>query len=111
MGNKVGSGARIMEHFVSGMIVMSFIVAGVFFLRFWRDAHDRLFAFFAIAFFLFAVNRTALDYVGGASEATLFLYLIRLLAFCLIIAAIVDKNRSQRTVGNGRGAKTEQGRC
>ena len=36
--------------FMLGGLVMGCFVAGLFFLRFWRKTHDRLFAIFAIAF-------------------------------------------------------------
>jgi hypothetical protein len=33
------------------------VVAGLFFLRLWRQSHDRLFAWFAAAFALLAIQR------------------------------------------------------
>lgn len=46
-----------MFEFVSGLITMGFVVAGLFFLRFWRRAGDRLFAAFAVAFWMLAPIR------------------------------------------------------
>ena len=71
---------------------MGMATAGLFFLRFWRESRDRLFGFFALAFFLLAVNRLLLLFVPEDSEMTLAPYLVRLLAFGIILAAIVDKN-------------------
>jgi hypothetical protein len=71
---------------------MGALVAGLFFLRYWRDSGDRLFAWFAAAFFLKAMNRVGLVIVGEAHEVSTLLYLVRMTAFLLIIAGVVEKN-------------------
>lgn len=78
---------------VSGMLVMGYAVAGLFFLRFWRQTRDRLFGAFAAAFWLLAAQRLALALSANPNGDQLLLYGIRLLAFVLILVAIVDKNR------------------
>lgn len=87
-----------MEHlngFLLGAVVMACGVAGLFFLRFWRRTGDRFFALFAAAFWLLGVNWLLLAFTDPEAETRrVLLYSIRLLAFALIIAAIVDKNRS-----------------
>jgi len=85
-----------MTHVVAGAIAMGYLVAGLFFLKFWRDVGDRLFLLFAVAFGLLAVQRVALALIADTPEAALPLYGLRLLAFLIIIAAIIDKNRSDR---------------
>ena len=45
---------REAETFMSGMVTMGLIIAGVFFFRFWSRTQDRLFALFGIAFWLMA---------------------------------------------------------
>ncbi len=79
-----------------GMIAMGFGVAGLFFLRFWKDTRDHLFGIFALAFFILSLNRIALAMTGQPSEVSTPLYLVRLLGFLLILVAIIDKNRSNR---------------
>jgi hypothetical protein len=79
---------------VSGAIAMGYAVAGLFFLRFWRETHDRLFLIFAGAFWVLGLQRLALVFSRDMIEDHTGLYLIRLLAFLLILGAIVDKNRS-----------------
>ncbi len=79
---------------VSGAIVMGYAVAGLFFLRFWRDTRDRLFLIFAVAFWILGVQRLALTLGRDMVEDQTGLYLVRLFAFLLILAAIVDKNRT-----------------
>ncbi|MEW5791814.1 MAG: DUF5985 family protein [Pseudomonadota bacterium] len=81
---------------MTGAIAMASLIAGLFFLRFWKKTRDRLFLFFALAFWLLAVNRVGLAFVDEALEAYTFLYLLRLLAFLLILFAILDKNRAAR---------------
>ena len=81
---------------VSGAIAMGYAVAGLFFLRFWRETHDRLFLIFAGAFWVLGLQRLALVFSRDMIEDHTGLYLVRLLAFLLILGAIVDKNRSTR---------------
>jgi len=81
-----------MENFILGAIAMGYGVAGLFFLRYWRDARDRLFIIFALAFFILAANRLLFSIIGIGSESVGSLYVVRLFAFSLILAAIIDKN-------------------
>ena len=79
-----------------GAIAMASLVAAMFFLRFWKNTHDRFFLFFAVAFFIETLNRAALGLTTVSKEQEPFFYLVRLVAFGLIIAAIVDKNRAEQ---------------
>ena len=78
--------------FVSGLVTMGFIVVGVWFWRFWRRTGDSLFAAFAGAFVLLALNQGLAQLFELGREETGWVWLLRLLAFLLIIAAIVRKN-------------------
>jgi hypothetical protein len=79
---------------VSGTIVMGYVVAALFFLRFWHQTRDRLFLIFALAFFVLGVQRLGLVLSALPVEARTDLYLVRLFAFLMILLAIVDKNRT-----------------
>lgn len=81
-----------MDLLLLGAIAMASLVAGLFFLRFWRDTGDRLFLFFAISFLVEGVNRWALGMSGDPNEGRPLFYIVRLLSFLLIIIAIVQKN-------------------
>jgi hypothetical protein len=81
-----------MNEFISGMTCALCFVAGLFFLRFWRKTHDRFFAFFAASFWLMALHRIVNLYLRDSNEHLVAAYSIRLLAFVLILVAIVDKN-------------------
>jgi hypothetical protein len=85
-------------NFMLGAIVMASVVAGLFFLRFWRRTRDRLFLMFAAAFWLMAVNWAALAFTQADEIRTAF-YVVRLVAFVLILVAIIDKNRSRGGAG------------
>lgn len=82
--------------FLSGAIAMGFLVGCLFFLQFWRKTHDRLFLAFAVAFFLLALNQALAQWIGAADERVGYTYLLRVLGFLLILAAIVDKNVSSK---------------
>jgi Family of unknown function (DUF5985) len=81
-----------MFDFLSGVITMGFLVAGLFFLRFWSRTRERLFAAFAAAFWLLAANHGLVALLRMPREEESWIYLLRLAAFSLIIAAIVLKN-------------------
>lgn len=78
---------------VSGMLVAGYVVAALFFLRFWTQSRDRLFVMFAAAFGLLAIQRLALTVSGAPIEDQTMFYVLRLLAFGIIAFAIIDKNR------------------
>lgn len=85
-----------MIQFIYGIIAMGCLVATLFFVRFWRETHDRLFVFFALAFVIMAANWSAVALLDLQDEARTFLFSLRLVAYGLILVAIVDKNRSSR---------------
>lgn len=83
-----------MIEFMSGAVTLAYLVAGIFFLRFWRRTADRLFLVFGIAFALFALNQGLGSLLAIDNEPTSFIYVLRVVGFLLILGAIVDKNLS-----------------
>ena len=79
--------------FLYGASAMGCAVAGLYFLRFWRQSFDRLFLLFAFAFWLLAVNYALLGTIQFANETRVYIFSLRLVAFCLILYGIFDKNR------------------
>jgi hypothetical protein len=79
-----------------GALAMASLVAGLFFLRFWRDGRDRFFLFFAVAFGLMGVHWAALGTIEPGLETSHQVYWIRLVAFLLIVVGVLDKNRRSR---------------
>ena len=84
-----------MKVFIWGVLAMASLVAALFFLRYWRDTRERLFGFFALAFAGLAANWTGLAIIDHpANEARQeYAYDVRLVAFLILIIAIIDKNR------------------
>lgn len=82
--------------FLHGLTAMGLWVAGLFFLRFWRDTHDRLFVILAAAFWTLSANFVALAMLQPDDETRHYAYLLRLAGFLLIIGGVVDKNRQER---------------
>ena len=85
-----------MGDLVTGALAMGYLVAATFFVRFRRDTRDRLFAFFTVAFLLFALQRILLYFSQAVPELEGPSYLLRAIAFLLLIVAILDKNRGTR---------------
>ena len=81
--------------FLSGAITLGFLVAGLFFLRFWRKTHDGLFLAFAVAFALLGFGQAVQALANIPQEERSYIYLIRLVAFLIILGAIFRKNRSR----------------
>jgi len=84
------------ESFMSGMAMMGFIIAGLFFFRFWSRTRDRLFAIFGVAFFLMAVNEAFVDVSGYPTNEVVLAYVLRIIAFLMLIVGIVAKNLEER---------------
>ncbi len=81
-----------MLHFSSGLITMGFLVIALFFFKFWRRTRDVLFAAFAISFGLLAVNQALTTLIDVARDERSYVYILRLLAFLIIIVAVIHKN-------------------
>ena len=61
-------------------------VSGLFFLKFWRNSRDTLFAFFAAAFAFLGLSWALLAIIDPKEETRPYVYGLRLIAFGLIIA-------------------------
>jgi hypothetical protein len=81
------------ESFLLGIIVTTSLISAMFFLKFWRASRDPLFLAFALAFSIEGLNRIAILSLERPSEGTPAIYVVRLLAFALILFAIIWKNR------------------
>lgn len=83
---------NILHPLLLGALAMATLAVAVIFLRYWRDSGDRLFLYFALSFFVQSANRVALS-VSNASEANPWHYVVRFVAYVLIVAGILHKNR------------------
>jgi len=83
----------MLNQFLAGAASISLLVIALFFLRFWKRTHDRLFLFFAGAFTVLMIERIIRATMAVENEWAPYVYSVRLCAFVLIIVAVVDKNR------------------
>jgi hypothetical protein len=89
----------MLEDFLGGAVAMGFAVAALFFLKFWRRTREGLFLAFAGSFLLLALAQALLTLSGIPTEERSWLYLLRLLAFLLILGAMWWQNRRGRDAG------------
>ena len=84
-----------MVEMLIGAVSLAAMLVGLFFLRFWHATRDRFFLMFAIAFWIEGAHRLFVYQWAGTDEASPLHYLVRLVAYGLILAAIIDKNRKR----------------
>lgn len=85
-----------MTEFLAGAVAMASWVAGLVFLRFYRRTDDRIFLFFAASFWLDAVGRTLEVAWRWSDDGSPVVYVLRVVAYGVIVIGILDKNRPQR---------------
>lgn len=86
----------MINDFLAGAVAMGFAIAALMFLKFWRRTREGLFLAFAGSFLLLSLNHAMLSLTRVPLEERSSLYLVRLLAFLLIIAALWHQNRKRR---------------
>lgn len=86
----------MIDGFLLGVIAFASLVASVFFLKFWRKTRDILFLAFAVSFFIEGVNRLSFLGLARPNEGHPTIYVVRLIAFLIILAAILWKNYGGR---------------
>lgn len=86
-------------------LILSFLCGGtsiaavgiaLFFFRCWKETKDRLFPFFAAAFFVIGASQWLAVFASDTPQAPA-LYWLRLFAFILIIVAVIQKNLQKKT--------------
>lgn len=82
-------------NFLAGAVTFGFLICGLLFLRFWRRTREELFLAFSLAFVLLGIGNAVLALANIPTEEKGSLYLVRLAAFLIILAAIYRKNRAQ----------------
>ena len=85
----------MIDGFLLGVIVTCSFVAAGFFARFWFATRDLLFLAFAAAFVLEGLNRIAFLFLDEPNIGDEAIYVVRLLSYLLILAAIANKNRTR----------------
>jgi hypothetical protein len=87
-----------MEQFLLGGISVASAFVGLFFFRFWARTRDRFFLYFSASFWIESVHRAVLGLYADFAESNPLTFLARVLAYGLILVAILHKNwpRSKR---------------
>jgi hypothetical protein len=88
----------VLYNFLSGAAAFGFFVCSLFFLRFWARTRDQLILAFSLSFVLLGTGQAVVALAQMPTEEKGSLYLIRLLAFLLILVAIYRKNRPSRSI-------------
>lgn len=83
-------------YFLSGAVALGYMLAAMFFLRFWKRTSDVLFLSFSVAFALLSVGQVVIASANIYVEDSSAAYLVRLGAFAIIIFAVWRKNRPLR---------------
>jgi hypothetical protein len=84
-------------NFLAGAVSFGFFACALLFIRFWRRTSDQLFMTFGLSFALLGVGQSLLALAPIPTEERASIYIIRLIAFALIIFAIARKNRSEQS--------------
>ena len=79
--------------FINGALTAIWVIALLFFVRYWLLAREELFLWFAAAFATFAAHSVVRAFDPGESEHAYFIYLLRLMGFVMIVVGILRKNR------------------
>jgi len=92
---------QLFNQALSGGMAVAFAAIGLFFFRFWAASRDLLFLLLGSAFSMLSLERVILimsnfAFVPIGDETRHWVYLIRLLAFLLIIYGVIHKNREKR---------------
>jgi uncharacterized protein (TIGR04206 family) len=82
-----------MVAWLNGAAAMACLAVGTFFLRFYRESDDRLFAFLTTGFWIFAVNYSVLALLPLADERRTYAFVLRLCGFVAILLGVLAKNR------------------
>jgi hypothetical protein len=85
-----------LEPMLLGAIACASFIAALLFWRYWRSSGDRFFLLLGASFLVEALNRVHMALRPATTEGEPITYLVRLLAYGLILVAIWDKNRQGR---------------
>jgi hypothetical protein len=80
--------------FLNGVAAMACLAIATFFVRFWRESDDRVFACFGVAFAVFAVNYALLGLLPYADDRRAYAFILRLIGFVAILTGITIRRAS-----------------
>ena len=81
-----------LDFFLLGFIAACSLLAGLYFLKFWRSTRDPLFLAFLVFFVVQGFTNAAILELPHPNEGSLAVYIIRLLSVLVVLVAILAKN-------------------
>ena len=81
-----------LDYFLLGFIAACSLVAGLYFLRFYRSTRDPLFLAFLVFFVVQGSTNAATLELSQPNLGTPVIFLVRMLSVLLVLAAILWKN-------------------
>jgi len=81
-----------LDYFLLGFIAACSLVAGLFFLKFYRSTRDPLFLAFLVFFVVHGFTNAATLELAQPNIGTPLIFLIRLLSVLVVLGAIIWKN-------------------
>jgi uncharacterized membrane protein HdeD (DUF308 family) len=78
--------------FLLGIVAACYLLAGLFFVRFWRSTRDTLFLAFAVFFGIQGGSSAFIVSLSHPNEGSLWIGVVRLLSILAVLAAILWKN-------------------
>lgn len=82
--------------FLLGVAAACYLLAGLFFLRFWKSTRDYLFLAFAVFFGIQGSSSCFIVSLSHPNEGSLWIGLLRLLSILVVLGAILWKNFGER---------------
>jgi hypothetical protein len=82
----------MLSSFIGGANTFGFLLIALFFAKFWKRTRDPFFGTFALAFLVLGIGRIVEAGSRMTHASTPAVYVLRLLAFSIIIFAIAQKN-------------------
>ncbi|HEX8711886.1 MAG TPA: DUF5985 family protein [Terracidiphilus sp.] len=84
--------STMIEGFLLGVIATAALIAALFFFVYWRRSRDILFLTFAVSFAMQSFNEVTLLGSSNPSSPSFSFYVVRLVAFLILLAGILTKN-------------------
>jgi len=84
-----------LDLYLIGFTTACAVIAGLFFLRFWRDTRDILFLGFAVFFLMQAGSDAYMASLAHPNEGDVWAFLMRLISRLAVLAAIFWKNTAK----------------
>jgi hypothetical protein len=92
--------------FLLGILTATYLLAGLFFLRFWWFTRDSLFLAFAVFFGIQGGSSMFIVSLSHPNEGSLWIGLVRLLSILAVLGAILWKNVEKHQASDSQSRNT-----